>query len=81
MVSMPLIKLMSEPSINRNLTKYLRNNHDKSQNEIEHDINQIIQDTLSSSPEEGIEPDLTHEGELIDHHEEKPEVEHPIFEN
>ena len=58
MVSLPLIKFMSE-----------------------HDISQIIRDTLSSLPEEGKEPNFTHEGELIDHHEEKPEVEHPIFEN
>ena len=46
MVSVPLIKFKSESLINRNVTKYLRNNHDRSQKEIEHGINRIIQDTL-----------------------------------
>ena len=68
MVSVPVIKFMSDPSINRNVTEYLRNNHDRPQDEIEYDINQIIRDTLSSLPEEGTELDLTHEGGLIDHH-------------
>ena len=81
MVSVPVIKFMREPSINRNVTEYLRNNHDRPQNEIEHDINRIKRDTLSSLPEEGTELDLTHERELIDYHKEKPEVNHPIFES
>ena len=81
MVSVLVIKFMSEPSINRNVTKYLRNNHDRPQNEIEHDINRIIRDTLSSLPEEGTKVDLTHEGELIDHHKDDSEVEHPIFDS
>ena len=81
MVSVPLIKFMSDPLLNRNVIEYLRNNHDRSQNEIEHDINQIITYTLSSLPKEGTELDLSHEGELTDHHEEKSKVEHPIFES
>ena len=36
MVSVPLIKFMSESLINRNVREYLGNNHDRSQNEIEH---------------------------------------------
>ena len=72
---------MSDPLINRNVVEYLRNNHDRSQNEIENDIIWIIRDTLTSLPEEGTELDLTHGGELIDHNIEKFEVEHPIFES
>ena len=53
MVSVPVINFMSESLINRNVREYLGNNHDRSQNEIEYDGNQIIRDTLSSLPEEG----------------------------
>ena len=42
MVNVPLIKFMSDRLFNRNVIEYLRNNHDRSQNEIEHDINPNI---------------------------------------
>ena len=42
MVSVLVSKFMSESSINRNVTEYLRSNHNRSRNEIEHGINRII---------------------------------------
>ena len=42
LVSVPVIKFMSEPLINKIFTQYLRNNHNRSKNEIEHDIIRII---------------------------------------